>query len=396
MKLRTRRPVLIVVLFTGLAAVVAFFALHAAAPGGHHAPQYGLAHFDVYADGDTLHLLAGYRSEGKPGVALWYRRSTDAGASWSAPVRVNAPEQGLFAPHPGENPQIAAHGDHVLAMWNSVDASGTPQALVTRVSDDGGKTFRDGANPASDGADDYHALAELGADAAGFHAVWLHGAKRGEAGSKQGLHYASSTDGVHWQAEQSVDAATCECCWNRIAAEAGNVSVLYRAGGPRDMKLAVRDGAAWHTSVVGKFDWDYHGCPHAGGALAARGKALHALVWTGKEGRQGLYYLRSDDGGAAWNDPQRLGGAEAMDSDLAIAADGSLDAVWDAEGAILHAQSHDGGKTWSAPAALSQGGERNRHPRTLATAQGGLSVWVEGPREASRLRSSRGDIAPPG
>lgn len=379
-----------------LAAAAALGAGVAFAAGGHHAPQLGVAHFDVFAEGDTLHLLTGYRSAESKGVALWYRRSTDGGASWSAPVRVNGDGAEMFAPHPGENPQIAARGARVLALWTPV-VDGRPGAPVTALSEDGGKTFARAGNPATDGADDYHPLPELGAGPDGFHAVWLHGAKH-DGTSTQGVHHALSSDGKAWGAVETIDSVTCECCWNRVVASDDGVGVLYRGGAPRDMKFARGSGAKWSAGApVGKFDWDFKGCPHTGGALAAdaKGKALHALVWTGKEGAQGLYYSGSSDSGMRWSAPQRIGGDDAVDADLALAPDGALDAVWDTKAGIMGARSTDGGKTWSAPGPVSKGGARNRHPRTFATSKGAVTLWLEGSREATVLKSSRGAIDAP-
>lgn len=369
----------------------------AESPAGHHgAPQLGVAHYDIFGEGDTLHLLTGYRVEGKKGVTLWYRRSVDGGATWLAPVRVNADGDDLFAPHPGENPQIAAHGDRVLVLWSSL-RDGKPGSLVSMLSVDGGKTFKAGGNPAADGSFDYHPLPELGADAKGFHAVWLHGATHGGT-EKQGVHYAHSSDGAVWTAMATIDRLTCECCWNRVVADGTHVGVLYRGNEPRDMKFAVADQGLWTPGVaVGAFGWDFQGCPHVGGALAASAdfKSLHALVWTEKEGKEGLYHVASSDAGRHWQEPQRLGGKNAIDADLARAADGSLTAVWDTDSAIQSAQSVDDGKTWSAPKAVSSGGERNRHPRTVWTSKGTLTLWLEGARESTTLRSTGGAIAVP-
>jgi hypothetical protein len=369
----------------------------ALAEGGHHAPQLGLAHFDVFQDGDTLHLLTGYRNAEEPGVALWYRRSSDGGVSWSEPARVNGKDEELFAPHPGENPQIAARGDRVLALWSSM-RDDKPGPLVTAYSDDGGKTWKRGPNPASDGADDYHPLPELGAGPDGFHAVWLHRSTY-EGPVQQGLHAAHSADGKRWSATETVDQLSCECCWNRVVVGKGRVGVLYRGAEPRDMKFAGWSGAQWSEGTqVGRFDWDFGGCPHTGGGLAqsADGKRLHALVWTGLQGQQGLYYVASNDGGASWSDARRLGGEDAVDGDIALAPDGRLQAVWDDGAAILGAGSGDGGASWSEPATISDGGERNRHPRTFATTRGRVTFWMQGAREATVLKSTAGVISAPG
>ena len=383
--------VAIVPLFVALAAV----AMPALADRGP--PQLGLAHFDVFQDGDTLHLLAGYRGADEPGVALWYRRSSDGGASWTDPSRVNWKDEDLFSPHPGENPQVAAKGDRVLTMWTS-RPGGKPGPLVTAYSDDGGKTWKRGVNPASDGADDYHPLPELGAGPDGFHAVWLHRSTF-EGPVNTGVYAGHSADGKRWSTTETIDQISCECCWNRVVAGKGRVGVLYRGAEPRDMKFAAKSSKQWSEGVqVGRFDWAYAGCPHAGGGLAqsADGKRLNAVVWTGLEGQQGLYHVGSKDAGASWSEAQRLGGENAADGDIGMAPDGTLRAVWDDGGAIFGAGSSDGGATWSEPAPISDGGERNRHPRTFTTKHGTITFWMEGKREATVLKSTAGVISAPG
>src|SRR3712207_7239577 len=47
--------------------------------------------------------------------------------------------------------------------------------------------------------------------------------------------------------------------------------LLYRDKNPRDMALVASAdaGATWGEPVrVGRFDWDFDGCPHVGGGLA--------------------------------------------------------------------------------------------------------------------------------
>ena len=380
-----------------LFASLAFAAPVLAEGGGHHAPQLGLAHFDVFQEGDTLHLLTGYRAADEPGVALWYRRSSDGGETWTDPTRVNWQAEELFAPHPGENPQIAARGDRVLAMWSSMPEH-KPGPLVTAYSEDGGKTWKRGANPSSDGSADYHPLPELGAGPDGFVAVWLHPSTF-EGPQQQALHAARSPDGKRWDKTETVDKVTCECCWNRVVAAKDRVGVLYRGAEPRDMKYAGRSGGRWGEGTqVGKFDWDFGGCPHTGGALAQSpdGKRLHAMVWTGLQGQEGLYYVASKDAGATWSEARRMGGDDAVDADLALAPDGAVLAVWDTRTEIMGARSNDGGATWGEPEPISHGGERNRHPRTFATKYGVVTFWMEGARESTVLKSTAGVISMPG
>lgn len=387
-----------------LAFAAAVYAQHDARKS-HHAPHgpAGVATFDVSADGDTIHVLAGSGVKGDPALGLWHRRSDDGGRTWSEAVRVNRGGEAVFAPHPGENPQIAARGVRVIATWTLAGAQGGHGGgpIATALSADGGKSWRAGPNPADDRSTRYHGLLELVATPNAWHLVWLHGTDR-----RQGLHYASSTDdGATWKASRVLDDYTCNCCWNRVVTGPGSaIGVLYRGGEPRDMMLATSsDGASWkRLGAVGGFGWAFNGCPHVGGALAlgTDGRTLHALVWTGRDGAVGLYHLASTNGGASWSAPRRIGSEEAKNADLALAADGTLVAVWDqldgATSTVYRAQSRDGGKTWTSPERLSDPALRATYPRLAATQRGVAVFWLETrPGSGAALKADGRELAFP-
>lgn len=380
-------------------AVVAAALLLACIAGGAQAAEksrekrppapLGVATYDVYAAGDVVHVLAGYGRKRPAELTLWHRRSAD-GATWSEPVRVNRDADAVQAPHPGEDPQIAVLGNRLLVAWTGSNPDGGRAGpIATATSTDGGRSWQPGPNP-SPGSNRYHALVELEAAFDTFHMVWLHDEQK-----RQALHYTASKDGGRtWQTRKLLADHTCNCCWNRIAVMPDRgVRVLYRGGEPRDMMLAASpDGQAWrYLGAVGRFGWDFAGCPHVGGALAVSpgGKALHALVWSGHEAHTGLHHLVSNDGGTKWSAPRRLGGDAARNSDLAVAPDGTLTAVWDAietHGVVYRAQSRDGGATWSAPQRLSDPALHASNPRVVHTPRGFATFWLEAaPGEGARL-----------
>ena len=183
------------------------------------------------------------------------------------------------------------------------------------------------------------------------------------------------------------------------------------------MHMASTDGVKWNTpAAIGNFDWRIQGCPHVGGALAVRGTALHALVWTGKEGALGLYHsaLSSSAGtsasaasatNAAWSKPFKLGTDDAKNADLTITTDGTLVAVWDEAGGsgspLRLARSTDG-SAWSTPQTIAASREAT-HPRVVAA--GGTLVakppaptvlWLEGsPWNGARLFSNGREVPSP-
>jgi len=343
----------------------------------------GIESLDVTVAGGTLHLLLGRYEPDTKVPTLLHQRSTDAGASWSTATRVDAGATAPKSPHRGMDAQLAAHGKKLVALWGTAGTglfgSGP---IATARSEDDGATWQPGPNPADDNLTTGHGFVDIAADAAGtFHLVWLD-----SRDGKQGLRYTQSKDGgKSWAKNITLKPETCECCWNTLTLGGdGSVYTLYRDKLPRDMAvIASTDGGAhWSDPAkVGRFNWDFTGCPHVGGGLAVRGSSLHALVWTGATGHGGTYHLSSPGQGQPWSAPQRLGDADARRGDLASAGAQSLAAVWDrvadGESTVHAARSADGGKTWSEPKQLSSKGVNAAYPRVVTVAGEYRVFWTE-------------------
>ncbi|MBI2386374.1 MAG: exo-alpha-sialidase [Elusimicrobia bacterium] len=329
-----------------------------AAPGG----------FDVHADRGRLHRLEG--ESGKE-VALTYLRSDDGGRTWSAPVRVDA---GRPAYRFGAgDARVAAEGDEVYAMWarpgNGPYGSGP---LAVARSTDGGRSWSEAASPA-DGTPFGRRFPALAVSSGVLHAVWL------DRKTNSKVLASRSTDGARtWSSPVTLDPDACECCWNAaLAAGGGEVYAMYRDKDPRDMRTVVsRDGGkTWSKpAAAGPFDWGFNGCPHVGGALASAGGGVTALVWTGKEGKAGVYAVPSPDG-LAWGRPVKLGGPGAKHADLASSGS-RLAAAWNDGGRIWAAVSADG-RSWSKPKPLSGENDPASHPRVAPSGTGFRVFWVE-------------------
>ena len=357
-------------------------AVHAHAPHVHSGR--GVVGLDVHAQGNVVDLLLAEKDA--EGVTLRHQRSDDGGKSWRTGRTIASGPARVATPRRGNDPQIVAAGDKLVVLWSAPGTSrfgGGP--LATALSDDGGLTWQPGPNPADDGSTASHGFADLLHDPSGrLHLVWLD-----SRDGAQGLRASVSADfGKTWAANVTVDERTCECCLNRLAATgADQVAVIYRDKGPRDMVMAATadGGRSWaRRGTAGAFGWTFEGCPETPGALARTpGPAggLAALVWTGAEGRAGLYVLRSADGGRAWTAPSRIGGPTAQRGDL-CGSGARLAAVWDevadAGRVILSSVSDDQGVTWTAPGRLSAGPGNAGPPVAVATAPGRfLAVWTE-------------------
>ena len=359
---------------------IAFACLAIALPVSAQPSVGSVAHYDVFVDRDVIHILIGTGKKGAADIALWHVSTADGGVIWSKPSRVNRPGDRLSAHHPGENPQFAAMGDRLIAVWTQQrPGSHRGGVLTTAVSDDGGTTWKPGSAP-SPPKEGSQTFAEFATDGKTLHMAWLD-----SRDGRQGLRYARSTDrGETWSADRALAPRTCDCCWNSLAPMAdGGVAVFYRGDEPRDMMLLTsRTGDTWRNhGSVGRFNWQVRACPHVGGALVTRASAIHALAWNGKDEMFGLYYTGSTDAGNTWSRPRKLGYDDARNADLAISTTGELHAIWDEAGmrtsTIQRARSTDGGQNWSAAERIAAGSDVS-YPRVAATRHGVAVLWLDG------------------
>lgn len=349
----------------------------------YSAPITGLQEvisFDAVVDHDTVHvLIAGIASEKKP-VVLRYLSSEDGGESWNQAIDVATNIETIAAR--GNDVQLAAFENNLVAIWQTKGELPSMGALASRYSHDGGKTWQTGTNPAVDNNGDQSHY-DVIADSLGiFHAVWLADP---EENGYQSLRYARSIDGgEHWQASLKLDDSTCSCCWNTLAVSSSDeLNILYRDMKPRDMALmqSFDNGMTWQrTSTVGNFQWQFDGCPHIGGGLAiGEDNNLYSSVWTGLEGKSGLYTLQSSDNGKNWSLPKPIG-KQASHSDIAVNGQ-QIALIWDEREpdgmSIFTAHSEDNGVSWTTAKRLSASGIMATHPRIVATEQGFLAIWTE-------------------
>jgi hypothetical protein len=187
----------------------------------------------------------------------------------------------------------------------------------------------------------------------------------------------------------------CPCCRTSLAVGPdGAVYVGWRkhfGGDVRDVvvaRLAPRAAKFDAPVRVHRDGWVFPGCPHAGPSVAvdAEGR-VHVGWYTGKEGRQGLWYAVSEDGGRGFGAPVALlTGGFVPPSQVALAADGNgVLAGWDdrraPDGKLTLARIEDGRvRVVSADAA-------GRTPALDARGAARVVAWHDGQSVRARLAS---------
>lgn len=231
------------------------------------------------------------------GPAIRVAASTDGGAHFGTPVTVATPR--TFALGMRRGPRVAATADAVVvAAVCGEQGGGKDGDVLAWRSTDRGATWTGPTRintVAASAREGLHALA-AGPDGTLFCA-WLD-----LRDGKMALYGARSTDGgASWEPDRLVyrspEGAICTCCHPSVAfGPDGTLHVMWRndLGGARDLwHTRSRDGGQHfdRAAKLGLRTWVYNKCPMDGGALIPGPDGQVASVWM----RAGQVVTASDD-----------------------------------------------------------------------------------------------------
>jgi len=358
-------------------------------------------------EGELIHAAGAASMAGHTHLAqtdLWFVRSTDGGASFSAPVRINAEVGGVWG-FPVSKPRIRVARDgtiHVFYPGNAMDPkSGKPIVLPMYArSTDHGRSFSAarvlGALPETDNSHIIEgglANAECFGtmtidDQGGVYAYWVDTRDMGDDSPNGKIFSAVSHDnGQSFGADFEVfPADACPCCQITATVADGRIYLGSRqvdAEGRRDSTVAISTdrGRSFQPRVRwGGAHWKIDACPLKPTAIAVDGDAIFAAAFDGGAQPQGASLSRSLDGGRSFEPAVALHpGAGMSDAPVVAVVAGKVVAAWHAkleggERRVYLAASSDRGKSFGRPLELGAG----MYP-VLAPRAGGLQLaWQQG------------------
>lgn len=250
-----------------------------------------------------------------PKFDLMLAYSDDSGETFSDPVRVNDVEGDVFAGSNTKPKVLPLEGEQVLVSWTRKrDYPGQDYGQSTvraAVSDDGGDTFGNARDVINDGvvtSESYQELHQLEDGSVIAVVLDYRGSFEKPAREGIGARLATWKAGSDWFAKSTeIDAMTCECCDNAFTmTKDGKLLLAYRdqvdEGGDKPIRdSAVRSstdgGVTWSDPVkLGDDGWEFDQCPESGPDMTTDEQGrVHAVYFTGVEGRPGVYYSTSDD-----------------------------------------------------------------------------------------------------
>jgi hypothetical protein len=261
---------------------------------------------------------------------------------------------------------IAVQGTTIDAQW--VRKNGHGMALAFARSTDGGATWSAPVSPHPQVVSEFgFASMALSADGV-LHALWLdgRGLEGGEEGHGDMQLRSTELRGTNRANDALADPRVCDCCQTAMAITAAGPVAVYRdrsAGEVRDISIIRWTAGRWsEPKPVHTDGWVLKGCPVNGPRVAAHGNDV-AVAWYTAAGEQPRVLAAfSHDAGRTFGAPVRVDDGHAA---------GRVDVAMDAAGSAIVswvAQTPAGAELWLRRVEPAGTG-RAVHAATVATAQ---------------------------
>lgn len=341
---------------------------------------------------------------------LYVAVSTDGGASFSAPLRVNREDNEVWG-FAVSRPRVA-YGPggtlHIAYPANETQARIGKPVLTTRYtrSTDGGANFEvprrlstvtdaDLAHVIHGGFASVAAFGTMGVAPNGdVHLVWIDTRDMKSGTDNASIYGTVSRDDGRTFTPDRVEAAgdVCPCCQLTLAFDGASRPWLgSRRVTPEGIRTstvahAEAGGGAFGTRVsTGGTPWKIDGCPLKPTVLAVRGDTVYTAAHNGAENPAGVMLAASRDGGASF-EPAYAAHPGALVSDapaIALAAGDRAVVAWhaktDGPRHVFYRTLDATGQPLGAPGELASGDETAQNPALASRPDGRVQIaWQQG------------------
>lgn len=322
----------------------------------------------IAASGDTLHIVWNDDRDGN--YEIYYKRSTDGGASWEGDTRLTNDEAGsLF-------PCISASGNIVMVVWE--DQRDLNYEIYYKRSTDGGASW--GTDIRLTANSDFSNQPSVSIVGQLVHIVWQ---------DSRDLNYEiydkRSTDGgLSWEDEtrltNNISSSENPC----VSVSDGFVYVVWNDMRDTTFKIFFK------RSPDGGVNWEedsqlsFENTPWSGRqSVSASGSLIH-VVWQDLKitGIAEIYNKRSTDNGVSWEENTQLTNNTASSVNPSVTvSDSNVHVVWqesqDGNEEIYYKRSTDGGVTWEADTRLTMDAAQSWYPSLAVSGTKIHTVWTD-------------------
>jgi hypothetical protein len=266
---------------------------------------------------NTIHVVWQDNTPGN--YEIYYKRSADGGATWSAAKRLT------WTSGRSMEPAIGIESNNTIHLVWSDDTPGNEEIYYKR-STDGGITWSASKRLTWDYSYSYEAAIAIDSSNT-IHAVWRN------SSSPNAIYYERSADGgATWGSIKRLTWSSVGSISPAIAIDSSNsihiVWMDYAPGYPQIYyKKSTDGGASW--SAAQRLNWTSSSSYYPAIAIDLT-NTIHVVWQDYPSGNQEIYYKRSTDGGTIWSAVKRLTWTSGQSYYPAIAIDSgsTIHVVW--------------------------------------------------------------------
>jgi len=292
-------------------------------------------------------------------------------------------------------PMLASDGNNMLAHILQKSATGTYTYDVKYfTSADKGKSWSDPKILHDDGKQAEHGFVSLMPYENKFFASWLDGRNTVGEVKDTAAHHDSHNGAMSLRAavintqgtktaEWELDNRVCDCCQTSTALTANGPIVVYRDRSDkeiRDISIVRFVNGKWtEPKNIFPDQWEIKGCPVNGPRAAAEGNSLAIAWFSSPDKKAQVNIIFSEDGGASFNRPIRIGGDSAIGRvDVVMLDEKSAMVSW-MEGAVIKAVRvhNDGKKDQAVIIASSSESRSSGFPQMTKSGNSLIFAWTD-------------------
>jgi len=300
--------------------------------------------YTIAASGDTVIVI--WEDSREHTKEIYYKRSTDNGATWEADSQLTA---GMAS---SVLPAIAASGSHFHAVWQ--DYRDPSEEIYYNRSTDAGATWFRHADVRLSNASGFSRNPAVAAAGASVQVVWYD-----RRDDNMEIYHRRSTDfGATWGPENRLTKDSFDSYYPAVAASGQNVHVVWwdTRGGPKQIyyKRSTDAGGTWDPDLRLSTDSVFSVYP----SIAVQDSYVHVVWYDRRDLNEEIYYKRSTDNGTTWGPDTRLTTDGSNSQYPSLAAVGPmLHLIWldrrDQEWEIYYKLSTDAGASWGQDTRLT-------------------------------------------
>ena len=329
------------------------------------------------------------------GEYLYVNHSTDKGATYSKPVRVNSIAEKISARNEHRPKiKISQDGNIYLSWTMKLEKRFTGHIRFSK-STDSGKTFSQPVTVNDNMEIISHRFDSLGINKTGdIFISWLdkrdkaQAVKNGKKYNGAAAYYAVSTDdGNSFSKNKKIADNSCECCRMSMAFDRNQLPVIawrhIYGDNIRDHSIVrFKDSTTPLQPIRLSHDnWKINGCPHHGPSINIDSNNTYHTVWfNNAEINHGIFYANSNNQGQTFSKPIQIGNYDRKASHADVLATGkSVYIVWQ-EYLKPHHQlyimrSDNNGRDWNPPQLISTSIKKSDHPFLISDDASVYASW---------------------